>query len=89
MNIVSLLFDNAILIGGALMVALLGWFGITKRMAVNRAEEADEHAVEAERQRDEAQDMAATQKDAYEAVEKVRKKPLKKPAKDRSDFEVP
>lgn len=83
MGLLEMLFMG----GGAIIVALLGWLGITKKMATKRAEEADEHAAEAERQRDEAQGAAATQKDAYEAVEKVRKKPLKKPAKDRSDFE--
>lgn len=87
MNIISLLFDNIALIGGALVVALLGWFGIRSKMATKRAEEADEHAAEAERQRDEAQGAAATQKDAYEAVEKVRKKPLKRPSAKRDDFE--
>lgn len=69
-------------VGTLLGIALLSVKHSNKKEA-----EATERAEESERQVQEAQGVATATERAHAAVEKVRKKPLKKPAKNRSDFE--
>lgn len=67
-----------LVLGGALWKA---------KRADTKAQEAIERAEEAERQVQEAQGTITARERATEAVEKVRKKPLKKPSPKRDDFE--
>lgn len=87
MNIFSSVRDAilaAVLGLGALVTGLFAW---KAKRANTRADEATERAQDAERQVKEVQAVNTTQERAHAAVEKVRKKPIRKPSKKRDDFE--
>lgn len=85
---IELLLGNIWPVISGVLLLIAGAFGLKSRYASNQAKQAEAKAVEAERQADEARTAAAAKDEAHAAIEKVRKKPLKKPAKDRSDFEI-
>jgi len=76
-------------IGAAIVVAIFGWLGITKRMATKRAEKAEEEKKDLEQQVRGAQAVTEARDRADKAVAEVRSKPLRGPSDDRSDFEGP
>lgn len=87
-EIIALLVGNVwpVIIG---LFALITGGALWKAKHSNRkAFEAEERAEESERQVQEAQAVNTATERAHKAVEKVRKKPLKKPSAKRDDFET-
>lgn len=87
MSIISLLVDNLAVIGGLIMAALLGWFGIKAKRAESKAQEATKRAQKAEDERAQAEYRETHTREAVRAMEDALNKPLPVPKKDRSDFE--